>query len=1102
MDNRSPQQSKRRKLEHTLDEKNSFDHTAVAAAENAKETAGRSLKSEQRQWMAGVRVPDLIRPRSTYRHESKTTDTNSVAEQDVLDQLIRQDEIRDPKNTRSILSIELHDFSIYRAPHTRMIGTKNSIALEESGLSSEFVGLQDVDTPRCHEWFADGILLLGEKRIEFQHLRCDAWRYTNCRGKCIHWVGDQIWIQTIIGFRSNVWYRLKNPAPEYLPYYRPFLWLLELAKHIMDYLTDNKYERMTLQHFRHNGNFGNWLRRHHQGNSNFRQWASEVEGVGFGSVIAANIRFLSAEISNAGLDTQWYFVRTEIDPTMLKAVPSQEVKTRQTTVTPYVYQCFQHMPWVHFLEVHSAENTHLKSVGAADPELKLDREKHMSRPEVTIRNHSVKIGDVVALPSDTRTWRGTDSVWYAYVQGLHEIQHRIRLDLIWLYRPTDTPCQNMHYPHAGELFLGTHCNCGDAPIYTYEVLSKPRVAFFCQDDESDFFVRQKYDDGESAWLTLQESDFRCKCEFKKTAAQYQSGDTVLVEIDEDTLEPFEVVETSPEFPQVICGRKLIRRTDTQAQPNELLYSTILVRFPQSKIIRSCHVRFFTVNEYIPPPYCYQGISDFFFITHEITCVGTIEPLATPWPSMTQGLSTETNHNTLQGLDIFCGGGNFGRGLEEGGAVEFKWVVDYYKEAIHTYKANAVNDAAFYFGSVNDYLRQAIKGKRIGHVAQKEEVEFIAAGSPCPPFSTANQHKGRAESQRNASMVASVVSFIDFYRPKYAVLENVTGMAICGQDRGNQNVFAQVLCALVGLGYQVQPFRLDAWSFGSPQSRTRLFITITAPGLSPMEAPAPTHSHPDHIKAACLGRNTNGLPFSGRYWEPTPFRYVTIQSATQDLPLNDHGKIQSIRFPDHRMSRNLTSNNRIRISSISKNPSGMTFVKAAKKGWMPRRQVDAYTSLSVCRTHDLSKSWQRVNPTGLLPTVMTSCTPEDGIAGICVHWEADRLMTVMEARRAQGYPDHEVIVGNPATQWKIIGNSVARPVALALGLALRRAWEKTSVDRREQSKDLMVKSSAKSMAAWPTTPEQPLQTFMECSSVATTSIRKTLQYLSSTASSYT
>jgi len=50
-----------------------------------------------------------------------------------------------------------------------------------------------------------------------------------------------------------------------------------------------------------------------------------------------------------------------------------------------------------------------------------------------------------------------------------------------------------------------------------------------------------------------------------------------------------------------------------------------------------------------------------------------------------------------------------------------------------------------------------------------------------------------------------------------------------------------------------------------------------------------------------------------------------------------------------------------------------------------------------------------------------------------------LLTVLEARKGQGFPDDEVLVGMPAEQWKIVGNSVARPVALALGICLRTAW---------------------------------------------------------------
>ena len=45
---------------------------------------------------------------------------------------------------------------------------------------------------------------------------------------------------------------------------------------------------------------------------------------------------------------------------------------------------------------------------------------------------------------------------------------------------------------------------------------------------------------------------------------------------------------------------------------------------------------------------------------------------------------------------------------------------------------------------------------------------------------------------------------------------------------------------------------------------------------------------------------------------------------------------------------------------------------------------------------------------------------------------------MEVRRGQGFPDHEVLIGSPSEQWKIVGNSVARPVALALGVSLRTA----------------------------------------------------------------
>lgn len=333
----------------------------------------------------------------------------------------------------------------------------------------------------------------------------------------------------------------------------------------------------------------------------------------------------------------------------------------------------------------------------------------------------------------------------------------------------------------------------------------------------------------------------------------------------------------------------------------------------------------------------------------------------------------------------------------------------------------------------------MKGNNRRLIAQSKEVQFIAAGSPCQGFSQANQRKTTDQSLINISMVASVVSFVDFYKPKYAILENVLGMAKCGTRSKEQNVYAQVLCALVAMGYQVRSYILDAWNFGSPQGRTRVFFTITAPGLMPLPDPPQSHSHPSTIENRALGRTANGLPLGERYWGPTPFKYITIREATKDLPLKEDGKVDCIPFPDHRVTRNVSSVNQARIAQIPKYPQGMSFIEAANKGWMPKTQMDAWRWDHNFRSNHMSRAWKRVFPDGLLPTVTTACCPEDSISGQWLHWDADRPMTIMEARRAQGFPDYEVILGTPLLQWKIIGNSVARPVALALGVALRTAW---------------------------------------------------------------
>jgi DNA (cytosine-5)-methyltransferase 1 len=92
-----------------------------------------------------------------------------------------------------------------------------------------------------------------------------------------------------------------------------------------------------------------------------------------------------------------------------------------------------------------------------------------------------------------------------------------------------------------------------------------------------------------------------------------------------------------------------------------------------------------------------------------------------------------------------------------------------------------------------------------------------------------------------------------------------------------------------------------------------------------------------------------------------------------------------------------------------------------------------------------RAWERVDPDGLFVTVTVAPSVKDSQMGTLLHWDQHRSLTVMEAGRAQSFPDKEVILGNPAQKSKIIGNSVDRTVSLGLGLSLRDAWENNPPD---------------------------------------------------------
>jgi len=397
---------------------------------------------------------------------------------------------------------------------------------------------------------------------------------------------------------------------------------------------------------------------------------------------------------------------------------------------------------------------------------------------------------------------------------------------------------------------------------------------------------------------------------------------------------------------------------------------------------------------------------------------------------------------LAALSLFCGGGNFDRGIEEAGAVQTEYAVEWDKHAAHTYRANCSAPAEnLFLGSVDEHLHRALAGQLSALVPAIGQIDAILAGPPCISFSALQRDRKSTGSLTNASKIATVASYIDLWRPRYAVLENVPEMTReLRDDSRKESVFSQLICCLVGIGYQIQQILMDAWSYGEAQHRPRLFIIATAPGLPLLKYPNITHAHSEEIRAKSLGKAPNGQPFGRRYHEVTAFPAVSAKDATEDLPSIGSGhNLGCLAFPDHRRGTAVSPLEQKIIQRIPKKPRGQGLVDAHASGSLTGDLLRWFERLSDIRASASSKAWRRLDPKKLFRTITTQLTPGDAVAGYGLHWKQDRVLTVMEARRAQGFLDHEVIIGDTATQWKIIGNSVSRAVALALGMSLRDAW---------------------------------------------------------------
>jgi DNA (cytosine-5)-methyltransferase 1 len=647
----------------------------------------------------------------------------------------------------------------------------------------------------------------------------------------------------------------------------------------------------------------------------------------------------------------------------------------------------------------------------------------------------------------------------AFVQRVKRVQGgNYNLEVLWVYELSDTSCMSMNYPHQNELFLSDDCNCGTT-LRLKDVVSVVPIEVMLKQKSlptEQYFIRQKYCTENSAFVSLCESDFTCTHYGTASIAEtYQSGDTILTHEDGKPLEPVIFRGYTGEAGarvQVLQRRSSIEE-GSDIKPNELVWTNIYLSVSKTNLIRRCHIKFLRPDETPPTPYDRDGQGDCFFLSSRLRN-GALEPLNNPMSRtedwFNEGFDPNANIPKLLSLSVFSGGGNFDRGLEEGGILKTVHAIEMDGHAAHTYGANSPSLVKIFRGSVDDYLSNAIKGDK--ETANVGNINCVCGGSPCTGLSCMQENPESPRSKVNTSKVASLASLIDLYRPEYAILENVVAMSRpIGGDK-SKSVLAQLICTFVAMGYQVQQHVLCAANYGGPQTRDRLFITLTAPGLKPMDRPPHTHSVPPRHTRSLSITNSGGLISDSN----TPFKGVTAKDSTKDLPNLGRGVIPCIEYPEHRVVGRMSTVDHLIYEAIPSHhmypqdvtkPVRSTLSRAAHAGLLNDFAQAYWDKLHDFRKSYNSNAFRKLRDDDFFLTVHTSYSPNDAKAGSPLHWSEPRRLSLMEVRRAQGFLDNELLIGPDAEKWKIVGNSVSRQVALALGLRLRHAWMSNSAEQR-------------------------------------------------------
>jgi len=180
------------------------------------------------------------------------------------------------------------------------------------------------------------------------------------------------------------------------------------------------------------------------------------------------------------------------------------------------------------------------------------------------------------------------------------------------------------------------------------------------------------------------------------------------------------------------------------------------------------------------------------------------------PQNTPIIEFETK--TLNVIDLFCGCGGMSKGLTDAGLNVIAGI-DIWDKAVESYNKNYHHKA--YCADLTQ-----LPPEKFNELYNKENknVDILVGGPPCQSFSIAG--KRDKNDPRNA-LFMEYVKYLDYFKPKAFIMENVIGM-LSKKTANGENVI-DIIMEQLNRNYNCIINKLYASDFEVPQNRRRTII---------------------------------------------------------------------------------------------------------------------------------------------------------------------------------------------------------------------------------------------------------------------------------------